>query len=532
MNELVKTGEYTAVNPNFISAQGIKQAEQYATGTINEINAGDIQNFTPLKQPEITPSTTSQAILGSIDAKFNQAKSDYDQMVANQLETAKQKTSESQNSLMGYIRQKINNIGSRTEEEQKANVPELNKLSLDAFNELQKSKQAQMNEIDAVNKSNMTDVGRRSALREITNRYAIQNANLATSYDIANRNYLGAKQSVEDKIKALNEPLDEYINYYTKLLDINSDALTRSEANALEAKRSEYETQRTQQTNEQNAIFEIQKQASENGADFATIQAIGNAKNRNEALQRAGQYGTKKQTQIIEVNGRKKLINSQTGSTIADLGSTKAPIDIFLDISPEQAKDPFIQKLLSSAGGKAMADTSIQKLDKALVVLNQLGTLQNNIMDAKTGPIVGTFKSKNPWDTKAQVIKSQLNAIVPNLARGVYGEVGVLTDNDIKTYSKTLGNLQSTNDVNNAIMYITLDMIGKSIKTTLSTNASAGRDVSGFVNIYTEMEETKNSILQSLPQSQSTEQTIIPLKAGSTGSLGSGISYEILPDNE
>lgn len=164
--------------------------------------------------------------------------------------------------------------------------------------------------------------------------------------------------------------------------------------------------------------------------------------------------------------------------------------------------DPFVQSLLNTQGGKPLTDTSIQKLDKGLTVLGQLGVLQANVENVKTGPIVGAFRSKNPWDTQAQTIKTSLNAIVPNLARGVYGEVGVLTDNDIATYSKTIPNLQSTEEVRNAVLYITLDMIGKSIKNTLSVNAAAGRDVSGFTDIYTEMENTKNNILSTIPGAQ------------------------------
>ena len=168
-------------------------------------------------------------------------------------------------------------------------------------------------------------------------------------------------------------------------------------------------------------------------------------------------------------------------------------------LTPEQQKDPFIQTLLNSKGGKALTDTPLQQINKGLTVLGQLGALQTNISNTKTSPILGAFKGANPWDTNAQTIKAQLNAVVPNLARGIYGEVGVLTDNDVKNYSKTIGNLTSTNDVNNAIMYITLDLIGKSIKNTLEVQAAGGRDVSRFVDIYTNMQSTKNSILQSLP---------------------------------
>jgi len=168
-------------------------------------------------------------------------------------------------------------------------------------------------------------------------------------------------------------------------------------------------------------------------------------------------------------------------------------------LTPEQQKDPFIIKMLNSKGGKPITDTFAQSLNKGLAVLGQIGGLQTNIKDMKTGPLVGLFQGANPWDTNAQTIKAQLNAIVPNLARGVYGEVGVLTDNDIKQYAKTLPNLKSTEDIRNAVLGITVDLIGKSIKRTLEINAANRKDVSGFVDLYTEMNNTKDSIFQQIP---------------------------------
>lgn len=206
----------------------------------------------------------------------------------------------------------------------------------------------------------------------------------------------------------------------------------------------------------------------------------------------------------IDSNGNQVLSGITANGTIENnvLGkagdkdnlSIKPPIQL----TPEQQKDPFIKKLLDSAGGKPITDTFAQSLNKGLSVLGQLGVLQTNIKDVATGPIVGAFRGANPWDTNAQVIKAQLNAIVPNLARGVYGEVGVLTDNDVAQYSKTLPNLKSTEDIRNAVLGITIDLIGKSIKRTLEVNAANQKDVSGFVDLYTEMQNTRDSIFQNI----------------------------------
>lgn len=65
----------------------------------------------------------------------------------------------------------------------------------------------------------------------------------------------------------------------------------------------------------------------------------------------------------------------------------------------------------------------------------------------------------NPYNTDAQTLNAQISALIPNLARGVYGEVGVLTDADVAQYTKTVPNLKSTEAVNKAILAMTLHTI-------------------------------------------------------------------------
>lgn len=179
----------------------------------------------------------------------------------------------------------------------------------------------------------------------------------------------------------------------------------------------------------------------------------------------------------------------------------------------------------SAAYDKEPSDTFLQSMEKTLAVVSQLGTLQENIAGTNTGPIVGAFRGANPWDTNAQTIKAQLNAIVPNLARGVYGEVGVLTDNDIKQYAKTIPTLTSTEDIRNAILYITLNQIRKNVEIKIQNQASGQRDMSGYADVYSNLDSQVKSILDTLPK-QSINKTE-PLKTGSTGQTSSGIKWSI-----
>lgn len=152
----------------------------------------------------------------------------------------------------------------------------------------------------------------------------------------------------------------------------------------------------------------------------------------------------------------------------------------------------------ASAGGKDVDATFIQSFEKGVNVLYQITDLQNSIGDEKTGPILGIIRSNNPYDTKAQLIKAQLQAIVPNLARGIYGEVGVLTDNDVANYAKTLPNLKSTEEVRNAILAITLKSVQRSLENKIRTAAGFGRDVSGILDLYKQIENKVKTLEGSL----------------------------------
>lgn len=166
----------------------------------------------------------------------------------------------------------------------------------------------------------------------------------------------------------------------------------------------------------------------------------------------------------------------------------------------------------ASAGGKATTDTFRTSYEKTLNTLYQLNDLSKAFEAYKentgnngffsgaegeiTGPILGIIRSGNPYDTKAQQIKAQLQAIVPNLARGVYGEVGVLTDQDIANYSQTLPNLKSTKEVRDALLAISAKSVYRALENKLLVQAKGGVDVSGYGTDLTTMRRNVDSLLQ------------------------------------
>lgn len=137
-------------------------------------------------------------------------------------------------------------------------------------------------------------------------------------------------------------------------------------------------------------------------------------------------------------------------------------------------------------------ETQLTKFSQAL---DQLSSISEKIKQVNTWPIVGILKSKNPYDTKAQELKAMMTSLIPNLARWVYGEVWVLTDADVELYSKTIPNLKSTKEVNDAILSMTLKAIWSWYKRKLQSMAAWWFDVSWYWWLYDELTWKANAML-------------------------------------
>jgi hypothetical protein len=149
-----------------------------------------------------------------------------------------------------------------------------------------------------------------------------------------------------------------------------------------------------------------------------------------------------------------------------------------------QGGDIFSVLEASSQYDKTLEASERQNITKAMNVAGQLNNLSDLVnLDSETyGPLVGQLRGINPFDTNAQEFKAIIQGIVPNLARGIYGEVGVLTDQDIENYAKTLPTLGSTEEVQDAMLGLTLKLVRDSVRNQLTIAAESGINVSGLTN--------------------------------------------------
>ena len=110
------------------------------------------------------------------------------------------------------------------------------------------------------------------------------------------------------------------------------------------------------------------------------------------------------------------------------------------------------------------------------------------------GPLLGITREYNPYDNVAQSVENMVNSLVPGLARGVFGEVGVLTDKDVDRYKKLIPNMRTDPKVAQQIMKDLRKKLDSTKKANLGVWEKAGYDVKGFQ----EAESSAKTELQTL----------------------------------
>lgn len=144
-----------------------------------------------------------------------------------------------------------------------------------------------------------------------------------------------------------------------------------------------------------------------------------------------------------------------------------------------------IGKMRATAGsGESMAPKEREDLNKVIAVIGQVEDLIGALETTQTDPILGVLRAAYPYDVKSREISARLTSIAPGLARGVYGEVGVLTNADVERYQQTLPNLKSTKEQNQAVTLMSLRTLQRTLESNFQSFANNNIDVSQWVPTF------------------------------------------------
>ena len=150
-----------------------------------------------------------------------------------------------------------------------------------------------------------------------------------------------------------------------------------------------------------------------------------------------------------------------------------------------------------SNSGKLTA-TQEDKVSKIFNVSNQMNQMKEAYdklrADGKTGALIGKFTSKNFTDADIQEFAATVQGVIPTIARGVFNEVGVLTDNDIKQYAKAIGGIDTPDAAYDKIFSNMLENVRSNAEVTLKNGANGGANVSRFAEDYKDFVNNINSL--------------------------------------
>lgn len=152
-------------------------------------------------------------------------------------------------------------------------------------------------------------------------------------------------------------------------------------------------------------------------------------------------------------------------------------------------KATFQGKTIDLSPPNSEGKTLTQSENQMLGALNQAGTDLDNLDKIFKklgpdwgGPVSGRVKNATSMGQSPDItaVENAINAATPNLARGVFREVGVLTDEDIKRYKALLPTAYDTDAVRKVKMDQLRERIVQGKKETMDSLRKAGRDLSGF----------------------------------------------------
>jgi hypothetical protein len=184
--------------------------------------------------------------------------------------------------------------------------------------------------------------------------------------------------------------------------------------------------------------------------------------------------------------GRVGVLDRATGKlvpgTVAmkEEGAPAAPAEGYSKESYTRKTPTGTETFKKEGAGKELTSDMVTKLSQFDSTLMTMNEIKKTMAGVDRGPITGFIRSKNPYDVDARYLTKLVESVVPGLARTVFGEVGVLTDADVKRYKSMVPNMETEEQVAEALMGMLEQKIKSSFDGYINTAKKAGYDVGGF----------------------------------------------------
>jgi len=179
---------------------------------------------------------------------------------------------------------------------------------------------------------------------------------------------------------------------------------------------------------------------------------------------------------------------------------------IYNDKTDEQKNAEFVKKKIESlpenatlsekiavtGGSGKLSQSEMESLDQAFVAIDLVASTEKqmrNLGIPLQGNEFGGWFSKlkkfaAPFTgqdvSNIDSFKSTLIQSIPVLAKGVFKETGVLTDEDVRRYSSTIASIENTPESNERVMAATQSLIARLTRNQLRRSVDGGKNVTAY----------------------------------------------------
>lgn len=277
------------------------------------------ESLTPESEFQLSPYYPQTGVQGEL-AKFDTYTQDLER-------SAQQQEQKANSSFEDYLKAQLETPG-KTEltarAEKKQGVPEIKEQLDDLDNQMRQEQQALARSTEATQTEAGLTKGQANARVEEIQRVSLRKqADIAVIRESVQQKYDSAK-SIADRAVAIQ--VDQYntrLNVLQQNADRNWDLFTTAEQRAFTAKQEDRQRQITQEENRSTRLYDLQIDLAKAGAPQSVISQIQDFDDAGKALSFASFYlapSKSAKTEIIDIDGRKMLINSTTGEVIRDFG--------------------------------------------------------------------------------------------------------------------------------------------------------------------------------------------------------------------
>jgi hypothetical protein len=140
----------------------------------------------------------------------------------------------------------------------------------------------------------------------------------------------------------------------------------------------------------------------------------------------------------------------------------------------------FYDVIAFSDGSWRWSVSERDKIGKYAQVLWWLKTLTGLVKSKNTWPVAWRLMKLDPYSTSVAEFKAVIAWLVPTVARWIFNEVWVLTNEDVERYLWTLPTLEKTEDQNKLVILALLRTLSDWMKSQLDTMARSDVNVSKF----------------------------------------------------